>query len=179
MPFLVSEDFLTPAKMSARLQMYREAAGQEGRSPAEADRAVECSRLMQKVHLAATTAKAREFAGPYVLWRYQKVHEMEPPAPKPTLARKLRRRAPVLRPMLSAPHLKEPSEITENDLVSFDLFGTPDDCIARLLEFEKAGVCNVICWFSYGGMPDEAVRRSMTLFAREVMPAFERAAAVA
>lgn len=179
MPFLVSEDFFTPQKMAARLEMYRDVASQEGRSPAEADEAIGRSRLLQKVHLAETTAEAREFAGPYVLWRYQKVHEMQPPAPRPTLARKLRRRAPVLKQVLSAPHMKDPAEITEDDLVTFDLFGTPDDCVERLAAFEKAGVRNVICWFSYGGMPDEAVRRSMKLFAREVMPAFERTAVYA
>lgn len=175
LPFLVSEDFLTPARMGIHLQTYRNIAAQSGTACPVIEDSIARSRLMQKVHLAETTAAAREFARPYALWRYQKVHEeMRPNAARPTLVKKLRRKAPALKHVLTAPRLKDPDEVTGDDLVSHDLFGTPDDCIATLKQFEAVGVRNIICWFSYGGMPNEAVRRSMKLFAREVMPAFER-----
>lgn len=175
MPFLVSEDFLTPARMGERMETYRRIAAEAGRVTTETEDAIGRSRLMQKVHLASTTAEAREFAKPYAMWRYRKVHEeMQPPSARPTMATKLRHRAPALKRVLNAPHLKDPDEVTADDLVAHDLFGTPDDCIETLRRFEAAGVRNIICWFSYGGMPDEAVRRSMRLFAREVMPVFER-----
>jgi len=34
-----------------------------------------------------------------------------------------------------------------------------------------AGIGHVLCWMNVGGLPQERIRRSMELFAREVMPA--------
>jgi hypothetical protein len=33
-------------------------------------------------------------------------------------------------------------------------------------------VGEVLCWMNFGGLPQHQVRRSMELFAREVMPRF-------
>lgn len=52
------------------------------------------------------------------------------------------------------------------------IFGGPDTVIAALRTLEQtAGVTNLICWMNFGGMPQDVVRRSMQLFAREVVPA--------
>ena len=37
-------------------------------------------------------------------------------------------------------------------------------------EFRRLGVGEMLCWMNFGGLPQERVRRSMELFAREVMP---------
>jgi alkanesulfonate monooxygenase SsuD/methylene tetrahydromethanopterin reductase-like flavin-dependent oxidoreductase (luciferase family) len=113
------------------------------------------------------------------MWRHHKQFELRVPGASPTIASKLRKHVPALKSVINAPQSKDPSELTAEDLVSFELYGTPDDCIQRLLAFERAGVHNVILSFSYGGMPDEAIRRSMQLFAREVMPALERSSIAA
>jgi hypothetical protein len=42
-------------------------------------------------------------------------------------------------------------------------------------ELEEAGVGELLCWMNFGGIPPEKARRSMRLFAEEVMPAFRRA----
>jgi hypothetical protein len=34
------------------------------------------------------------------------------------------------------------------------------------------GVGHVLCWMNFGGLPQDRIRRSMELFAREVMPRF-------
>jgi hypothetical protein len=34
------------------------------------------------------------------------------------------------------------------------------------------GVGEVLCWMNFGGLPQAQVRRSMELFAREVLPHF-------
>jgi hypothetical protein len=34
------------------------------------------------------------------------------------------------------------------------------------------GVGQVMCWMNFGGLAQDKVRRSMELFAREVMPRF-------
>jgi hypothetical protein len=36
----------------------------------------------------------------------------------------------------------------------------------------QLGVGQILCWMSFGGLPEDKVRRSMELFAREVMPRF-------
>jgi hypothetical protein len=34
------------------------------------------------------------------------------------------------------------------------------------------GIGHVLCWMNFGGLPQDRIRRSMELFAREVMPRF-------
>ena len=41
----------------------------------------------------------------------------------------------------------------------------------KIEELQAIGVGEMICWMSFGGLPPEKVRRSMRLFADEVMPA--------
>jgi alkanesulfonate monooxygenase SsuD/methylene tetrahydromethanopterin reductase-like flavin-dependent oxidoreductase (luciferase family) len=52
------------------------------------------------------------------------------------------------------------------------LVGSPATVRARVGELQAAGVGELVCWTSFGGLPMEKVRRSMQLFATEVMPAF-------
>lgn len=51
------------------------------------------------------------------------------------------------------------------------IFGGPATVVAKLRSLSEAtGVNNLICWMNFGGMPQDMVKRSMTLFAKEVMP---------
>jgi alkanesulfonate monooxygenase SsuD/methylene tetrahydromethanopterin reductase-like flavin-dependent oxidoreductase (luciferase family) len=51
-------------------------------------------------------------------------------------------------------------------------FGSPDT-VARHIEAMRAmGVGQVMCWMNFGGLAQDKVRRSMELFAHEVMPRF-------
>jgi alkanesulfonate monooxygenase SsuD/methylene tetrahydromethanopterin reductase-like flavin-dependent oxidoreductase (luciferase family) len=43
---------------------------------------------------------------------------------------------------------------------------------ARVEEFRRLGVGEMLCWMNFGGLAQDRVRRSMELFAREVMPRF-------
>jgi len=51
------------------------------------------------------------------------------------------------------------------------VYGTPERCIAQLRRQAALGVTDVLAWFDIGGLPADAVQRSMRLFAAEVMPA--------
>src|SRR5579859_1973223 len=53
------------------------------------------------------------------------------------------------------------------------LVGSPDTVARKVAEMERAGVGEVACWMSFGGLPPPKVRRSMRLFAGEVMPRFQ------
>jgi alkanesulfonate monooxygenase SsuD/methylene tetrahydromethanopterin reductase-like flavin-dependent oxidoreductase (luciferase family) len=52
------------------------------------------------------------------------------------------------------------------------LIGSPDTIARKVGELENAGVGEVACWMNFGGIPTDQVRRSMHLFANEVMPRF-------
>ena len=64
-------------------------------------------------------------------------------------------------------------KITWEALVAETLaFGSPDT-VARHIEYMRSiGVGQVLCWMNFGGLSHDRVRRSMELFAREVMPRF-------
>ncbi len=50
--------------------------------------------------------------------------------------------------------------------------GNPDQMIAKIRALQDGGIGYFGCNFSFGGMPQDKVLKSMQLFAREVMPAF-------
>jgi alkanesulfonate monooxygenase SsuD/methylene tetrahydromethanopterin reductase-like flavin-dependent oxidoreductase (luciferase family) len=52
------------------------------------------------------------------------------------------------------------------------LIGSPTTVRAKVTELDEAGVGELLCWMSFGGLPPQKVRRSMRLFAEEVSPAF-------
>ncbi|MEM9683506.1 MAG: hypothetical protein AAF942_09590, partial [Pseudomonadota bacterium] len=56
----------------------------------------------------------------------------------------------------------------------FFIMGTPERCIAKLHELREAmGLNHFNASFWFGDLSQEQVLNSMTLFAEEVMPAFE------
>jgi alkanesulfonate monooxygenase SsuD/methylene tetrahydromethanopterin reductase-like flavin-dependent oxidoreductase (luciferase family) len=51
------------------------------------------------------------------------------------------------------------------------VFGGVESCVEKIRSLAaETGVNNLICWMNFGGMPQDLVKRSMTLFAQEVMP---------
>ena len=50
--------------------------------------------------------------------------------------------------------------------------GNPDQIIAKIQALQDEGIETFGCDFSFGGMPQDKVLKSMQLFAKEVMPAF-------
>ena len=51
--------------------------------------------------------------------------------------------------------------------------GSPDQIIAKIKALQDQGIEYFGCNFSFGGMPQDKVLKSMRLFAKEVMPAFK------
>ena len=51
--------------------------------------------------------------------------------------------------------------------------GSPDQIIAKIKQLQDHGIEYFGCNFSFGGMPQDKVTKSMRLFAKEVMPAFK------
>src|SRR5215510_517810 len=51
-------------------------------------------------------------------------------------------------------------------------FGSPDTVARHIETMRDLGVGQVMCWMNFGGLAQDKVRRSMELFARDVMPRF-------
>jgi alkanesulfonate monooxygenase SsuD/methylene tetrahydromethanopterin reductase-like flavin-dependent oxidoreductase (luciferase family) len=59
--------------------------------------------------------------------------------------------------------------------LNLQIFGTPEQCYNRILEFKKnTGAEAFTAVFSYGGMPYDVAERNMRMFAREVMPELKK-----
>ncbi len=52
------------------------------------------------------------------------------------------------------------------------LIGSPDTVAAKVAELQQNGVGGLLCWMNFGGIPAAKARRSMRLFAEEVLPRF-------
>ncbi len=57
------------------------------------------------------------------------------------------------------------------------IIGSPETVGRKVAELQGHGVGELICWMNFGGMATEKVRRSMNLFASEVLPQVRRATA--
>lgn len=72
---------------------------------------------------------------------------------------------------IAVPAATEPT--TDELLERYLVIGTPDTCIREIKRVQSlVGISHFNCSFWFGDMDQARVLRSMTLFAREVMPAF-------
>ena len=53
-----------------------------------------------------------------------------------------------------------------------DLLDEDETRVAHIAELQEVGVGELLCWMNFGGIPPDKVRRSMRLFADEVLPEF-------
>jgi alkanesulfonate monooxygenase SsuD/methylene tetrahydromethanopterin reductase-like flavin-dependent oxidoreductase (luciferase family) len=51
-------------------------------------------------------------------------------------------------------------------------FGSPDTVARKIETMRDMGIGQVLCWMNFGGLAQDKIKRSMELFAREVMPRF-------
>ena len=75
------------------------------------------------------------------------------------------------------PHFRALAErlarVTWEDLVRETLaFGSPDTVARHIEHMRSLRVGHILCWMNFGGLPQDKIRRSMELFAHEVMPRF-------
>ncbi|MBV9580323.1 MAG: hypothetical protein JO057_17185 [Chloroflexi bacterium] len=69
------------------------------------------------------------------------------------------------------------SQTWEDLLQSALLIGSPETVAGKVTDLERIGAGEVVCWMNFGGLAPDKVRRSMRLFAEEVMPRFRGARA--
>ena len=68
------------------------------------------------------------------------------------------------------------------DIADFDkedmvIVGTPEECLAKFLRYEEAGIDQVLCYVNFGQLTHEAVLESISLLGDYVIPELKKAGA--
>ncbi|HEU5319620.1 MAG TPA: LLM class flavin-dependent oxidoreductase, partial [Methylomirabilota bacterium] len=124
--------------------------------------------VSRHVYVAPTDAEALAEARDAELWYQDALRRF-------LIPERIDRLHPLLQPGYRAME-ERLAKITWEQLVAETVaFGAPDTVAAKIDELRRLGVGEVLCWMNFGGLPQARVRRSMELFAREVMPRFREA----
>lgn len=68
-------------------------------------------------------------------------------------------------------------DITRFDEEDMVIVGTPEECLAKFLRYEEAGVDQVLCYVNFGHLTHEAVLESIGLLGDYVIPELKKAGA--
>jgi alkanesulfonate monooxygenase SsuD/methylene tetrahydromethanopterin reductase-like flavin-dependent oxidoreductase (luciferase family) len=152
-------------QLVAQRDTYVKACKKGGRSDAEIAGLLSRWGVSRHIHVAPTDAQARAEARDAEMWYQDALRRFLIPD-------NIERVHPLLQPGFRT-LAERMGTITWEQLVAETLaIGSPDTVAAKLEEMQRLGVGEVLCWMNFGGLPQAQVRRSMELFAREVMPRF-------
>jgi alkanesulfonate monooxygenase SsuD/methylene tetrahydromethanopterin reductase-like flavin-dependent oxidoreductase (luciferase family) len=164
-PMLNSVLFGPVSQLAANRDTYVETLKKSGRGPDEIKDLLSRWGVSRQIYVAETDARALAEAKDAELW-YQESFK------KFVVPERIEDAHPSLRPGFRA-MAERLSKITWEGLVAETLaFGSPDTVARHIEEMRGLGVGQVMCWMNFGGLAQDKVRRSMELFAREVMPRF-------
>jgi len=166
-PMLNSVLFGPVDQLVANRDTYVQTLRKAGRSAAEIAALLARWGVSRQIYVADTDARALDEAKAAEAWYQESFRRFVIPD-------RIEDAHPSLQPGFRA-MAERLSKVTWEGLVRETLaFGTPDT-VARHIEAMRAlGVGRVLCWMNFGGLPQDKIRRSMELFAREVMPRFRR-----
>jgi len=166
-PMLNSVLFGPVDQLVANRDTYVQTLRKAGRSAAEIAALLARWGVSRQIYVADTDARALDEAKAAEVWYQESFRRFVIPD-------RIEDAHPSLQPGFRA-MAERLSKVTWEGLVRETLaFGTPDT-VARHIEAMRAlGVGRVLCWMNFGGLPQDKIRRSMELFAREVMPRFRR-----
>ena len=121
--------------------------------------------VSRQIYVADTDARALDEARAAEVWYQESFRRF-------VIPERIEDAHPTLQPAFRA-MAERLGKVTWEGLVAETLaFGSPDT-VARHIEYMRSiGVGQVLCWMNFGGLPQDKIRRSMELFAREVMPRF-------
>ncbi len=149
----------------AQRDIYVAALRKAGRSDAEVAAMLNQWGVSRQIYVADTDARALEEGKEAELWYQASLRRFMIPE-------RIEDAHPSLQPGFRA-LAEKLARITWEDLVRETLaFGSPDTVARHIEHMRSLGVGHVLCWMNFGGLPQDKVRRSMELFAREVMPRF-------
>ena len=121
--------------------------------------------VSRQIYVADTDAKALAEAKDAELWYQDSFRRF-------VIPERIEDAHPTLQPGFRA-MADRLGKVTWEGLVAETLaFGSPDTVARHIEHMRSIGVGQILCWMNFGGLPQDKVRRSMELFAREVMPRF-------
>ena len=151
--------------LAAQRDTYVKACKKGGRSDAEIAGLLSRWGVSRHIHVAPTDAQAQAEARDAEMWYQDALRRF-------LIPENIERVHPLLQPgfrMLA----ERMGPVTWEQLMAETLaVGSPDTVARKIEEMQQLGVGEVLCWMNFGGLPQDQVRRSMELFAREVMPHF-------
>jgi len=164
-PMLNSVLFGPVGQLVANRDIYVDTLKKSGRSPAEIASLLSRWGVSRQIYVAETDAKALAEAKDAELWYQESFRRFVVPD-------RIEDAHPSLQPGFRA-MAERLSKVTWEGLVAETLaFGSPETVARHIGEMRDLGVGQVMCWMNFGGLSQDRVRRSMELFAREVMPRF-------
>jgi alkanesulfonate monooxygenase SsuD/methylene tetrahydromethanopterin reductase-like flavin-dependent oxidoreductase (luciferase family) len=152
-------------QLATHRELYVAALRKAGRSDADVTALLADWGVSRQIYVAPTDAQAQAEAKDAELWYQESFRRF-------VLPERIEDAHPSLQP-----HFRQLAErlakVNWDDLVRETVaFGSPDTVARKIEAMRATGVGHVLCWMNFGGLPQDRIRRSMELFAREVMPAF-------
>ena len=121
--------------------------------------------VMKYVFVAPTKAEAQEISRQPWEWDFQTLQKLTTPAPG---AMPKAHEMYLDRAASGWPDGYDYADWAENVFIYDD----PQGCAEKIAVLRDAGVQNLILWMGIGGVRNDLIKRSMRLFAEEVMPRF-------
>jgi alkanesulfonate monooxygenase SsuD/methylene tetrahydromethanopterin reductase-like flavin-dependent oxidoreductase (luciferase family) len=164
-PMLNSVLFGPLDQLVATRDRYVTTLQKSGRSPAEIQALLGRWGVSRQIYVAPTDAQALAETKDAEMWYQESFRKF-------VIPERIEDSHPTLQPSFRA-MAERLSTITWEGLVAETLaFGSPETVARHIEQMRQLGVGQVLCWMNFGGLPEDKVRRSMELFAREVMPRF-------
>ncbi|GIW07404.1 MAG: luciferase [Dehalococcoidia bacterium] len=165
-------------ELVTRIATYREVRQSLGVPEERLREEVRQLGVLRRIHVADSDAEAMADVVPPLLWYTEtglRVHRRNASiALDPKTGARLGVYVPPQTGSLpdgsAAPVMPSPEDVirhSEGGMIA----GTPDTVLRQLRDLQALGIGHVIAWMNFGNMPYPKVRRSMELFAREVLPA--------
>ncbi|TMQ26337.1 MAG: LLM class flavin-dependent oxidoreductase [Candidatus Rokuibacteriota bacterium] len=152
-------------QLVAQRDTYVKACKKAGRSEEETAALLKRWGVSRHIYVASSDAQARAEARDAEMWYQDALRRFLVPDD-------IERVHPLLQPGFRT-LAERMGHISWEQLVAETLaVGSPDTVADKIAEMQRLGVGEVLCWMNFGGLPQAHVRRSMELFAREVMPRF-------
>ncbi|MGH7278815.1 MAG: LLM class flavin-dependent oxidoreductase [Candidatus Rokuibacteriota bacterium] len=164
-PMLNSVLFGPVEQLVGNRDVYVDTLRKSGRGDDEIARLLRDWGVSRQIYVAPTDALALAEAKEAELWYQESFRRF-------VLPDRIEDAHPSLQPGFRA-MAERLAKVTWDNLVAETLaFGSPDTVARHIEAMREIGVGQVLCWMNFGGLPPDRVRRSMELFAREVMPRF-------
>jgi alkanesulfonate monooxygenase SsuD/methylene tetrahydromethanopterin reductase-like flavin-dependent oxidoreductase (luciferase family) len=164
-PMLNSVLFGPVSQLETNRDTYVETLRKAGRSEAEIASLLGRWGVSRQIYVADSDAQALAETREAEMWYQESFRKF-------VIPERLEEAHPTLQPGFRAMD-ERLAKVTWDDLVRETLaFGSPDTVAGHVEAMRAMGVGQVLCWMNFGGLPQDRIRRSMELFAREVMPRF-------